>query len=89
MVLRAVELGGKDAGAGAGTENAQIEHEQKLVNNGHAAHGDGSHLTNHNIVQKGHEIGDAVLDDDGQSYGNNPPVKGFVAYIFFDHKKPR
>ena len=50
MIPSAVELGGKDSGTGAGTEDAQVEHEQQTVDDGYTAHGQGAHLTDHHIV---------------------------------------
>ena len=53
----AVELGGEDTGAGGGAEYAEIEYEEQAVHHGNAAHGEGSHLAHHDVVQKGHKVG--------------------------------
>ena len=80
-VGRAMELGRKNSGTGAGTENAQVEHENQAIDDGHAAHGDGAHLTDHDVVKQGYKIGDSVLDDNGNGNLENPPVEGTVANI--------
>ena len=81
----AVELGGEDACAGAGPEDAQVEYENQTVDDGHAAHGNGAHLTHHDVIQQRDEVGDAVLDDDGQCDGKHPAVKRPGADEFFEH----
>ena len=69
FVTGAVELGGEDAGTGGGTENAKIKHENQIVHDGNAAHGNGADLTHHDVIQHIYEIRDAVLNDhrDGNS----------------------
>ena len=52
VISRALELGGEDSRAGRGAENHQIEHKQQLIDDGNAAHGEGAHLTDHNVVQQ-------------------------------------
>ena len=89
MVLGAEILGGKDAGAGTGTEKAQVEHKQQSVDDGNTAHGNGTYLTNHDVVQQGHKIGDAVLDDNRNGDGKDIAVKCPVADVSIYHKKPQ
>ena len=72
VVLPAHKLGGEDARAGGRAEDAQVEDEHELVDDGHAAHGDGAHLPHHHIVQHLDKICDAVLDHHGQSHGQDP-----------------
>ena len=64
MVMGAKELGGKNARTGAGTEDAQIVDEQQTVDDGNAAHLQASHLSDHDVVQHGDKVGNAVLNDD-------------------------
>ena len=74
----ALELGGEDARAGGRAEDAEVEHEHKLIDDGHAAHGDRAHLTHHHIVQHLDEIGDAVLDHHRQRHSQDPPIELLV-----------
>ena len=83
VVLGAVKLGGEDAGTGAGTEDAEVEYEQQPVDNGNTAHGHGAHLAYHDVIQQGHKIGDAVLNDNGNGDSQNMPVKRPVADVTF------
>ena len=50
---------------------------------------EGAHLANHDVIQHGNKIGDAVLDDDGYSYPENTAVKGSVADITIFHNYPQ
>ena len=63
-VVLSVVLGGEDARAGKAAEDAEVEHKQQLVDDGHAGHGLRAHLTDHEVVQKADEIGDDILDED-------------------------
>ena len=81
-----MELGSKNSGAGAGTENAQIKNKNQAVDNGHAAHGNGAHLTDHDVVKQGYEVGDAVLDDNGHGDPKDMAVKRPVADVTVSHK---
>lgn len=85
-IFPAMELGCKNSGTGAGTENAQVEYKNQLVHNGNAAHGQGPHLAHHNIVQQGYKICNAVLDDDRHGNLEHALVKGPIANISFQHK---
>ena len=80
VVLFPVELGGEYPRSRKAAENTEIEHEQQLVDYGHAGHGFGAHLPHHDIVQQVHKVGDNVLHQDGQHDGEKPTVKGPVAY---------
>ena len=76
-------LGTENARTGMATEDAQVEHKDKLVANGNAAHlfrADGAH---HKVVQQVYELSDAVLHHNGQRYRQNHFVEGFISYIFF------
>jgi len=81
VIPGAVELGGEDARAGTGTEDAEVEHKDQTVDNGNPAHGYGAHLADHNVVQKIYEIGNAVLDHNGHGDPEKPAVKGPVTNI--------
>ena len=87
MVPGTVELGGEDTGAGRSTENAQVEHEHELVDDGNTAHLHGADGADHDVIQQGNKIGNTVLDDDGDGYPQNPAVKGPVADVFLEHRK--
>ena len=84
-IAGALKLGGEDARTGSGTEDAKVKDEQQLVHNGNAAHGQRAHLADHDVVQQGDKIGDAVLNDDGDDNGHDPFVKRLVANVPFVH----
>ena len=86
MILRAKELRSEDTGTGHGTENTQIEDKHQLIDDGNATHLQRANLANHNVIQEGNKIGDAVLNDDGKCYRQNPAVEGFVADISLYHR---
>ena len=81
VIAVAVELRAEYARARHAAEHAQIEHEQKLIDDGHAAHGLCAHLPHHDVVQHGHEIRDAVLDHDGHGHAQYHGVKRLIADI--------
>ena len=81
IIPAAVELGSEDTRPGGGTENTEIEHKNDLIDDGNTAHGQGTHLAHHNVIQQGYKIGNAVLDDDGNGDLKYPPVKGPVTYV--------
>ena len=74
-----VELGAVDARTGGAAENAQIKHEEQLVDDGYGAHGQGAHLTDHHVVQQADHVGEGVLHDDRQNNDRHPAVKPFGA----------
>ena len=80
-VLGAVKLGGEDTRAGDCTEDAQVEHQNQTVGDGDTAHGHGAHLADHDVVQHGDEIGNAVLDNNGHGDPQNMAVKRPVADV--------
>ena len=82
VVLPSLELGGENARAGGRTEDAEVEHEQQLIDDGNAAHGDRAHLPHHHIVQHLDKIGDAILDHHGQRHRENAAVEMFFFHIF-------
>ena len=86
VVPGTVELGGKNTGTGAGTEYAQIKNKQQSVDNGNTAHGDGTHLADHNIIQKGNEICNTILDHDRHGDPQASAVECPVANISLEHK---
>ena len=86
VILGAVELGGEDTRAGACAEDAQVEDEQQAVDDGNAAHGNGADLADHDVVQQGHKVGDAVLDDNGDGHPKDPAVKRLVSDVTMMHK---
>ena len=81
IIAGAVELGGENARAGAGTKDTQVEHEDQTVDDGNAAHGYGADLAHHDVVEHGYEIGDAVLDDDGDGNPKTAAVERPVANV--------
>ena len=77
-----MELGGEDACTGSGTKNTQVEYEQQLIDDGHAAHGVLPNLANHDIIQQGNKVGNAVLYDNGKRNSDYMSIKRSVSYIF-------
>ena len=61
--------------AGEAAKDAELKYEQKLIGDGYAGHLFRADLPHHNIVQKAHKVGDALLNDDGQHDPQNLPVK--------------
>ena len=88
LVVGATELGGENTGTGAGTKHAQIEHKQQLVDDGDTAHGNGTHLAHHDVVQQGNKIGNTVLDDNGDGYPKDAAVERPVTDVTLKHRKP-
>ena len=89
VIPRAVELCGEDAGAGSGTEDAQVKDEKQTVDDGYTAHGNGAHLAYHDIVQKIHKIGDSGLNDYGNGDGQNTVIISQSAQSAFLHDLPQ
>ena len=87
--MGAVELGGEDTRAGTGAENAKVEDKQQAVDDGNTAHGNGTHLAHHDVVQQGNKIGDAVLNDDGNGHRKTAAVKRPVADVTFEHRSSK
>ena len=85
-VGRAVELSSKNSGAGAGTENAQVKDKNQAIDDGHAAHGNGAHLTDHDVVKQGNKVRDAVLNDNGHGNPKNTAVKRLAADVTLEHR---
>ena len=81
VVPAAVELGGEDARARKPAEDAEVEDEEELVDDGDAGHGLRPHLSDHDVVQEVYKIRDEVLDQNGDHDREEPPVKGPVAEI--------
>ena len=86
VIPGAVELGGEDSRAGAGTKDTQIENKNQTVDNGYAAHRDGANLAYHNIIQQVYKVCNACLNDDGNGHAQNPAVKGSGADETLEHK---
>ena len=82
LIVRTVELGGKDTGTGSGTEDTQVEHKDQAVYDGNAAHGDGAHLAHHDIIQQRYKVRNQVLQNNGQGRDHGSAIKGFVADEF-------
>ena len=68
---------------------SDVENENHTVDDGYAAHGDGSHLAHHDIVQQIDKIGDAVLDDDGNGDGQDVAVISQTIDSTITHNLPR
>ena len=80
MIFAAVKLRPKDTDAGNSAEYCQIKDQQKLIDNGNPRHLLRADTPYHDIVQKPHKVGDAVLDHDGHGDSQRHPVEGSVAY---------
>ena len=65
-------------------EDAEVKHEQQLVDDRHARHLLGSDLPNHDVVQKAYEIGNTVLNEDRHHNGKQRSVKRAASNIFFE-----
>ena len=76
-----MELGGENTRTGAGTEDAQIEDKQQAVDDGNTAHGIGTDLADHDVVQQIDEVGDTHLHDDGNGDRENTLEKHPVADV--------
>ena len=63
VIPAAVELRPQDAGSCHDAEYADVKHKQDLICNGHAGHRLRSDLSDHDIIQHPHEIGDCILND--------------------------
>ena len=84
-IIFPVKLCSKDAYAGEAAEDAQVENEHELVEDGDAGHGICAETADHDIVEHVHEIRDALLDHDGNCDRQNFPVEIPVAEIFAAH----
>ena len=85
LVVLAHVLRGEDSGARNGPEDAQVEHEDYLVDYGDGGHGLGSQASDHDVVQKVHEVGESVLNHDGQRNEENRFEKGLVPFYDLEH----
>ena len=66
----------KDTCAGCAAEHTQVENKQQVVvDNGNGADLGGAQLTDHHIIQQRHQIGDQILQDDGQRYHQHLFIK--------------
>ena len=79
LIVFPVILGGKDPCPGQAAEDAEIENEDELVDNGNAGHGLRTHLSHHHIVQQAHKICDHILYQHRGHDGEKLAVKGPVA----------
>ena len=66
--------------AGYSSENADIEHEHKLIDNGNSGHLLCADLSYHNIIKKAYEAGNSILYDHRYCKIQYSSVKGSVAY---------
>ena len=89
LIPAAVELGGENTRTGSGAEDAHIEDEEQVVDDGDAAHGNGTNLAHHDVIQQRDKIADAVLDQNRNGHRQHMPVKIPVADKTFKHRKPR
>jgi hypothetical protein len=80
-IAHAVKLRGKDTGGTDGTEDEQIKDKDKLIDNGNARHRRGGDLSDHDIIQQIHQIGDTVLYDHGDGNGKHRAVKLLIPDI--------
>ena len=79
VVALAVELRREDPRAGEPAEDAEVEHEQQLVDDRHTGHRLGADLADHDIVEQTDEIGYQVLNKDRHKHGKELAVKRAVA----------
>ena len=84
MIVRAGVLGGKNARAGQTAENAQVEHEEKLIDNRNRRHLERADAPNHHVVQQADDIGYRVLNDNRHDDGDHLRVKRPIAKHSFE-----
>ena len=82
-VAAAVILGGEDTRPGEAAEDAEVENKEQLIDDGDAGHRLRPHLAHHDIVQEVYEVGNHVLDQNGNQDQIELAVKGPAADIFF------
>ena len=82
MVLLTIILCSKNAGTGYTAEQTQAVHEEYLIYDRHAGHLLGSHLPDHNVVQKADEVRDSILDHDGYGYRQYHFIESFISDEF-------
>ena len=85
LVPGSVELRGKDARPGHRAEHAEVEHKQQLIHNGHAAHLQCAHPTDHNVVQHTDKICNGILDHDRHGHCQHHRVKFPISNEFLSH----
>ena len=75
VVALAVILRRQDACARQTAKRAQIVDKNQLVDNGNAAHGLGSNLADHDVVQQGNKLCNDILDQNWHQDNRHPAVK--------------
>ena len=75
-----VELGGEYVRSLDASDDADIEHEKELVDDGDARHGLGADLAYHQVVDEAYEVGYDVLYEHGEHYDQDAPVECSRAY---------
>ena len=78
--------GCRPARARKSAEYAEHEYEYELIDDCNARHLLRADKSDHDIIQKRHEVGYYILNEDRNHYGKKPAVKRPVAYEFFKHK---
>ena len=80
VVPAPIILGAKNTGTGDGTEDCQIKHQQKLIYDGDTGHLLRTDAPHHNIVQKTHKVGNAVLNHNRYRHRQHFFVKFLRSY---------
>ena len=88
-IALAIKLRAVNTDAAQPAENREHEHHQHGIGDGGRRNGLRSQPPHHNIIQQGDEIGNELLDHDGNQQGNNRPVKGTGSDVTLQQgKKP-
>ena len=89
LIVTSVELCRKNTRTGTGAKNAQAENKHQTVDDGNAAHLQAAHLSDHDVIQHGNEIGNAVLDNNRNCNLEKTAIKLLISHQITKHKKPR
>ena len=79
IIARASVLRRKNTCAGQTAENTEIKDEQKLIDDRYSGHFQCAYATNHNVIKQTDNIGDCILNDDGQRNRYYPMIKRAIA----------
>ena len=79
VILRSGVLRGKDARACQPAEDAQVEDEQQLIDDGDRRHLQRTHAPNHHIVQQADDVTHRILNDDGHDHRNHLCIECAIA----------
>ena len=82
-VARSEKLRAEDGGTGQSAEDGQIVNKDQLVHDRHAAHRYGAESADHEIVEQGYKIGNALLDDKRDSQSDQCRIERLIPDILF------